>query len=236
MGCVMKKLIKICLLFIMAVGVYFISFTSTYAAEIVIYDDVYEDISMNFLKAQYSERNITFDSLDIYSSKNMYNYNNEVVGKIVIVNRDSQKDYVVFNCTTSQIDEFSFNCDNVEEKFSSDVYYTGVLNYYKKENDGYRSLEDNSVITNNKFKEKSNNINRWLSEYKKKASRTLFCDGNPLPNPNKDGWNGFYSWSNIRTFNNNNGYSNSDWNYLSGIYCGGITDSNLKFYHSIGYF
>ena len=48
-------------------------------------------------------------------------------------------------------------------------------------------------------------------------------------NPSKDGWNGFYTWSDVSSFNNSNGYSNSEWKYLDGINWNGITASGLQF-------
>ena len=138
-----------------------------------------------------------------------------------------------FHSETSEIDEFVFDDETAMDKFSEKVYYTGVLNYYTKDNEIYHSLSnEESTYTQTEFNKLSNWINDKYAQLKENASKLYRSDNNPLPNPSKDGWNGFYTWSDVSSFNNSNGYSNSEWKYLDGINWNGITASGLQFIYT----
>ena len=182
----------------------------------ISFDNIYGEIAINFFKMQYKNRNINYTELKVESIKNMYNDLNEIVGEIVIINRDNNKDYVVLNNATNQIDEFTFNSNDVDIKFDKKIYYSGILNYYEKNGATYKHIETGNNISIKDYKKQSHSINNDLSNQKKKLSKKILCDGNPLPNPNKNGWNGFYSWSEVYDFNENNNYENCEWGYLWG--------------------
>ena len=185
-------------------------------------NSIYQNVAKNFFEAQYDRRGIKYDDLKVILESDLYNSKNEVVAKSIVIDRDGEYDYVILNIATSQIDEFSFNDSAALDNFSQKVYYTGALNYYKKIGDSFLHFDKKTKISSVEFNSNSKRINQKYYETKNKSKLFTF-DGNPIPVSNKNGWNGFYDWSNIRSFNSTNGYSNSDWGYLSGINCFDVT-------------
>lgn len=77
----------------------------TYAYEIVD-ESIYSEIAINFFKNQYSINDIKYNNLNIEYIKDMKDYNENVVAKVIGLNGDNKHDYVLLNIATSQIDEF----------------------------------------------------------------------------------------------------------------------------------
>ncbi len=193
--------------------------------------EIYKEIATNFFESQYNKRNIEYTNLSVALEADLYNSEEEVVAKALVMKRDDTYDYVTLNIATAEIDEFVFDDDTAIDKFSQKVYYTGVLNYFTNEADNYRSVYSDEIsYSKNEFKKISSWINEKFSQLKSSASKKYRSDKNPIPNPSKTGYNGFYSYSEILTFNVNNGYVNlTDSNYLEGIDNNGIKDPALSF-------
>lgn len=228
-GFLTKKIfitIIIVLAFLMSLGVIGKTPNVAFAEQNV--DNIYKEIALNFFRGQYESRNIGYDSLEVFLEKNLYNENEEVVAKVLVLQRDKEYDYVVLNYATKEIDEFVFDVKDIGQRFADKVYYAGLLNYFKKDNTNFIHMGTAEVFSYNEFKKAASFINNKLHTAKQKVSKYIDSDGNPLPNPNKTGWNGFYSWSKIYNFNKNNGYSNSEWKYLKGITSAGVS-SGLSF-------
>ncbi len=200
------------------------------ASSDINFPNIYQNVAYNFFETQYSVRNIEYNDFSIALEADLYSSEEDIVAKAVVIQRDDAYDYVILNLATSEIDEFVFDDETAMDKFSEKVYYTGVLNYYTKDNEIYHSLSnEESTYTQTEFNKLSNWINDKYAQLKENASKLYRSDNNPLPNPSKDGWNGFYTWSDVSSFNNSNGYSNSEWKYLDGINWNGITASGLQF-------
>lgn len=50
-----------------------------------------------------------------------------------------------------------------------------------------------------------------------------------MPIEDKTGYNGFYDWSTVYSYNKENEYINSEFEYLKGVTWTGLSDSDLKF-------
>ncbi len=213
---IIRKLFVIGLGFLMVMGMLGNKPNVAFAEQDI--NNIYKEIALNFFETQYENRQMEYEQVDVFSEKNLYNDNEEIVAKLVILQRDEEYDYIVFNYATEEIDEFVFNATDINQKFSDKLYYTGLLNYFKKVDNNFIHTETLNSYSYSEFKKSASFINNKLKTTRQKYSKFTNTDGNPLPNPNKTGWNGFYSWSTIYHFNKNNGYSNSDWNYLNGIW------------------
>lgn len=200
---------------------------SAYAQELVS-DSIYQDVAINFFEAQYEERDIVYEDAKVVLESDLYSSTEEIVAKAIVIERDGQYDYVILNIATAEIDEFGFNEATAYDKFSQKVYYTGALNYYVQTGDTYLHFDGKTKMSKDELKNRSKGIEQKYQETRKNAKR-FTTDGNPLPVTSKTGWNGFYDWSTISTFNSNNGYTNSDWDYLTGINWNGVTGSGLSF-------
>lgn len=179
--------------------------------------NIYKEVATNFFEAQYEERGMDYNEISVALETDLYSSEEEVVAKVIVIERDDTYDYVVLNLATAEIDEFAFDDQAAIDKFDDKIYYTGVMNYYVKDADEYRSCGDDVSYSENEFKKISSWINEEYEQFKENASKIYRSDNNPLPNPTKNGWNGFYTWSEIRDFNNDNDYKNTEWGYLSGV-------------------
>lgn len=192
--------------------------------------DIYKQIAVNFLSEQYEEQDIEYVSLSVEQEFDLYDYEEQTVAKAIVLRRDNEYDYIVLNLATSSIDEFAFGDAEALEKFSNKTYYAGLLNYYTKLNDNYYSLNADISLNSSQYKSLSQPITQKYNDFKSSASRKYRSGSNPLPNPNKDGYNGFYSWSQVDEFNKNNGYVFDDASTMPAVNPSGIGDVDLEFY------
>lgn len=177
----------------------------------------YEEAGYNFLLAQYDLRNIEYSSLTKEHSINLYDDNENVVAKMMIVNRDDKIDYVVLDFMIDRVDEFGFDQNNFVEKFKGKdkIYYAGALNYAYYDNGILKDIEGNSIDEITYFE----------------IMETFVSYAHTLPNQTS-GYAGFDSWTNIRNNANNlptsTGYggsvTNSSWSYIPGITVNGVAN------------
>lgn len=186
----------------------------------ILEDKVYEEIALSYLKCQYKGKSISYDNLSVILTNDLLDDSEMVVAKVVVVNRDSFLDYVILNCITKSVDEFSFNSSNALEKFSDKIYYSGLTSYYKKVDNRYISFNKSYSISKKEFCENSKFIkNKW---------KQIYNDSNPTMPSSKDGWNGFYSWNTLINSPQLSSYTNNEWRYLNGINPNGVS-SGLNF-------
>ena len=186
----------------------------------ILDNSTYEEIALSYLKFQYKFKSINYDTLDVIFTNDLMNENEIAVGKVVIVCRDSNFDYVILNCITKSVDEFSLNCHDAVERFSNKVFYTGLMNYYKESNYNYVGLNKSQTISKSSLKRKSEKIcKKW---------KRIQSESNPNMPSSKDGWNGFYDWNSLIETLYHAGYSNNEWRYLDGITTNGV-NSGLYF-------
>lgn len=199
----------------------------SYAYEI-INESIYSEIAINFFKNQYSINDIKYNNLNIEYIKDMKDYNENVVAKVIGLNRDNKHDYVLLNIATSQIDEFSFNDDKFYNLTNDEIYYSGQ-NLYTYKNGHFNNINDIMLnISNTVFQKECSYITNKFDELKQNAKKYT-TDSNPLPIEDKTGYNGFYDWSTVYSFNKENEYINCDFEYLKGVTWTGLSDSDLKF-------
>lgn len=201
--------------------------TNNVLAMEVVANNIYQEAALNFFKAQYEERNICYDNVEVALENNLYSDSEEVVAKAVVIRRDDELDYVILNIATANIDEFAFNETQAYEKFSQKVYYSGVLNYYVKKNNQFHHFDNKKIISEKQFEKNSENIEKKF-KLRKENAISFTNDNNPVLVNTKTGWNGFYNWTRISTANTNNSYSNTDWDYITGITPSGVL-SGLTF-------
>lgn len=130
------------------------------ASSDINFPNIYQNVAYNFFETQYSVRNIEYNDFSIALEADLYSSEEDIVAKAVVIQRDDAYDYVILNLATSEIDEFVFDDETAMDKFSEKVYYTGVLNYYTKDNEIYHSLSnEESTYTQTEFNKLSNWIN-----------------------------------------------------------------------------
>ncbi len=81
----------------------------SYAYEI-INESIYSEIAINFFKNQYCVNDIEYNNLNVEYIKDMKDYDENIVAKVVGLNRDNKHDYVLLNIATSwkSIDGWGF--------------------------------------------------------------------------------------------------------------------------------
>ncbi len=72
----------------------------SYAYEI-INESIYSEIAINFFKNPYCVNDIEYNNLNVEYIKDMKDYDENVVAKVVGLNRDNKHDYVLLNIATS---------------------------------------------------------------------------------------------------------------------------------------
>lgn len=108
-----NKLLSVALAFIMVLSV-----CTAFSFAVSAYSETnYEDAGYNFLLAQYELRDIEYDSLTKENAIDLYDNNNNVVAKMMIVNRDGAIDYVVLDFMIDRVDEFGFDQSTFVDKF-----------------------------------------------------------------------------------------------------------------------
>lgn len=225
-----KLMATIILLLVLICSFPFFGFTYLSAGTVINLPNIYKDIATNFFKAQYEQEKIEYNELSVALESDLYDSNEDVVAKALVMQRDDCYDYVILNIATSQIDEFAFDDATAIDRFSNQVYYTGLLDYYTKEDNAFKSLNTNEIFSKSSFETISYKITEKLSKFKKNASRRYRSNNLALPNFDiSTGDKGFYTWTDIDNSNIKNGYEFSDAQMLFGIYPSGIGDSDLEF-------
>lgn len=64
--------------------------TNNVLAMEVIANNIYQEAALNFFKAQYEERNICYDNVEVALENNLYSDSEEVVAKAVVIRRDDE--------------------------------------------------------------------------------------------------------------------------------------------------
>lgn len=186
-------------------------------------DENYESAGLNFLQEQYYLKDINFESITTDCSINLYGLEDNIIAKMLVVNRDGIFDYVILDFLTDRIDEYGFDQYDFIQLFSSKekVLYAGLMNYaYYDENNILRGIYGDEI-----------------DEESFLQSLDIFVNiASSIPHSSKDGYGGFSSWTDVRSANYNrptsSGYggtvTNNDWSYLYGINING-THSGLTF-------
>ena len=94
-------------------------------------DENYETAGFNFLINQYELKDIGYNSIEKQDSICLYDTNDNIIAKMLVVNRDNHIDYVVLDFLTDRIDEFGFDQEDFVLLFSSHekILYAGLMNY-----------------------------------------------------------------------------------------------------------
>ncbi len=206
-----NKLLSVALAFIMVLSV-----CTAFSFAVSAYSETnYEDAGYNFLMAQYDLRDIEYDSLTKENAIDLYDNNNNVVAKMMIVNRDGAIDYVVLDFMIDRVDEFGFDQSTFVDKFQDKekIYYAGTLNYAYYDGGALKDIDGNQIDENAYF-EIMDAFIAYAATLPEQAS----------------GYNGFDSWTNIRdnAYNlpTSTGYggtvTNSSWSYIPGINVSGV--------------
>lgn len=210
MKCISKKVKKLFLTFaVLIVAIVLGCSTIVFASGSILeenYPEIYKQIAMNFFKEQYEHQDIDYENVSVAIEADLYDSEENVVAKSVVLQRDKKYDYVVLNLTDYSIDEFGFDDSSAYDRFSKKTYYTGTLEYFTKESNRFKSVDKGELYSSAEFECLSKEITNKYEYSKKNASKHLKSGGNPLPNPNKTGYNGFYDYSDMYSFNINKGY------------------------------
>ncbi len=190
-------------------------------------ESIYSEIATNFFENQYDTNDIEYHNLEVEYIKDMKDYDNNVVAKVVGLNRDNQHDYVLLNIATTQIDEFSIGNEKFYNLINDEIYYSG-FNSYSYRNNNFYNTNDGLFISNSEFESECSIITNKFNDFKSSTKR-FSTDNSPMPIENKTWNNGFYDWSTIYSYNKENEYKNSCATYLKGVTWTGLSDSDLKF-------
>ena len=190
---------------------------SVFAQEIEDYPP--EERAKDFLTEIYEVKNFNYSNLEISYSVELYDNEDDVIGVAVILERDDEIDYVIYNCITQSIDEYGFDYAQALTDFPRDekVYYAGALNYY---------TEIQNEFVNNYTGQKFDRgilfdkIEAFKTRSQARVDALFGGGGNP-----ENAEDGFVNWSDIAP-DRLSGWTNSDWGYLEGIGFGGILDTN----------
>lgn len=174
-------------------------------------DENYQLAGVNFLEAQYERKGLFYENVKIEDTINLYDEADEIISKILIINRDDELDYVILDFVVDKINGFGINEEQYLKEFygKGKIYYAGQLNFAYIENSLYYDLYDN-VIDSETFIE------------------TMKIFKSTAPQEVKSGYNGILSWNAVNA--KNSSYSNSDWDYIPGFNWAGLTlnSSNQK--------
>ncbi len=182
-------------------------------------------------------KGIDYDNLDVVLESDMYNDEESVIAKVVVLERDVEYDYVILNLATSKIDEFVFDEPTALEKYSEKIYYTGAMGYFAKEQNNYVHIETNEKLSEAEYNKISENINTELKKNNKNLSYKKISKDNLLSLSNIDPYSGFYTWADIRDNNIKNDYTLTASKYLKGTTRWGVSyvedpdEIQLNFYN-----
>lgn len=173
-------------------------------------DENYVEAGIDFMSIQYMNKNISYDELYEYESRYLYDYSDKIIGKLLVLKRDNEFDYVILDYVCDDVNGFGLG----EEEYVRNVlsknklYYLGqsTLAYYE-----YGKYYDFN----------GNNIS--FDEIKK---LNLMME-KTTPKSVESGYDGILSWSEIVDRYDDEGklkygYSNCDWRYLTGFTWNGI--------------
>lgn len=115
-------------------------------------EENYKEAGLNFLEFQYELNDIEYEELTYSYSINLYDTNDRVIAKILVVNRDDEIDYAILDFLADTIISFGFNSKDFLQKFNNkgNIYYAGQLNFAYKTNGVFYDL-DNSLLDVTEF-------------------------------------------------------------------------------------
>ena len=217
-----KRLSFVILLVIFAASSFFVITQSSVAGQASGDDICHIQLAEDFISFQHRIRDNQYDNIKVYTSVNLYDYEHNVVGSAVIIYRDGEYDYVVFNLITRQIDEWGFNEPEVTANFKSGerIYYTGPLNFSVR--DGLEYVGFNGArLGRERFR-------RTSREFRENSRSRSEQDGGELTTRGGGSFNdGILTWSEIMGIHHS--HLTIDAGYLPGIGRGGITGNGLSF-------
>lgn len=200
--------------------VLFACFVTSESINVLAYDDSnYEEAGINFLEAQIDLMGESYDYTEIIDSIPLYDEENEIIAKVLILDRNGFWDYVVLDFLIDEIDEFGFNQEDFLSSFYNrgNIYYAGLLSYTYKEDGQYRDLHGN-IVEEELFLD-------TMSVFKSKAAK--------IPNE-VNGSDGIISWTDLISSSTNGEpglISRPDYGYIPGIYRYSVTGSGLSFFN-----
>lgn len=218
----MKKRLSIKVLSLVLMLALFVGMLATTGISVIAYtEDTYESAGFNFLRSQYDMRGMTYDSLIKTDAIDLYSDTDEVVAKMLVVDRDGHTDYVVLDFMIDRIDEFGFDQPEFVQTFreKEHIYYAGLMNYAYYDGDILKDISGSEIDSEEFFGMMA-------------AFTTL---GEQTPDA-KNGYDGFKSWSDVYhqfcTLPDSTGYGggvgSSVFSYLPGITNNGVA-SGLTF-------
>lgn len=186
-------------------------------------------------------RNMSYDSLEVVLESDMYNDEEIVVAKAMVLQRDDEYDYVILNLATSEIDEFVFDEPTALNKYSKKLYYTGAMGYFVKEQNNYVHIESNKKLSESEYNKVSENINSELEKTTKNLNCKKTNNETTLSLTNIDPYSGFYKWAYIYENNLKNNYTLTACKYLKGTTRRGVSyveepdETQLNFYNQTAF-
>ncbi|MDE6075901.1 MAG: hypothetical protein K2G26_05635, partial [Clostridia bacterium] len=140
----MKKRIKILLITIISLAIccsFFVGGTFAYN------ESNYESAGLNFIEYQYKINNIEYTELEVEDAINLYDLEESVVAKVLVLNRDGKIDYVILDFLVDDIIAFGFNCEEYISNFygKGKIYYAGALDCVYIDKGKYFDLYGNSL-------------------------------------------------------------------------------------------
>lgn len=177
-------------------------------------EENYLKAGMDFMCIQYSSKNIEYDNINKYDAIDLYDYNNQVIAKLLVINRDNNFDYVILDFVVDDVNGFGIN----ENEFISEIlskekiYYLGQSMFAYEENGVFFDFYGNEVS-----KDLLEETNKQMI---KKAPKEV-----------ESGYDGILSWSKIKeryTVDGiyMDGYSNNSWDYIPGFDWNNVSGSN----------
>lgn len=110
-------------------------------------EDNYESAGMNFMLGQYDMHNMAYMNVEKEKAINLYDDEDNVIAKLLVVNRDGELDYVVLDFMTDRIDEYGFDQENFVNLFydKEKIMYAGALNYAYYEEGILKDIYGNNI-------------------------------------------------------------------------------------------
>ena len=188
---------------------------------IFAYNEInYEEAGYNFLLAQYNRMGIEYVDFEKVGAINLFDNNDNVIAKMMIVNRDGLIDYVVLDFVVDRVDEYGLDQKAFVDKFANKkVYYAGILRYAYYDNEILKDIEGNVISAEEFF----NCMEVFLSVEDTTPEAVT-------------GFEGFDVWANIHdtayalpdSTSHGGTVLNSAWSHIPGITYFGL-NSNLVF-------